>query len=187
MDCRHFLFLEKNLCRASQSVERGLLCIKGRMVSILGNFSLRLSSSRVAEIGNGRKLWPISPMCSTARLSLFQSLKMAAAVYRIFDSRMGKVPTIISFYLESGNTQEAKGNIGTMSSMNMYLYRVTFHSVTRYMYSVHSVYKTPQPASHGCGDKDLPNGHLAGDKRGRSNLGVSEDGQRGREGGRGRQ
>ena len=52
-----------------------------------------------------------------------------------------------------------------------------------YMYSVHSVYKRPQPASHGWGDKDLPNGHLAGDKRGRSNLGVSEDGQRGREGG----
>ena len=72
MDCRHFLFLERKLRRASQPAERDLLCIKGRMVSILGNFSLRLSSSRVAEIGNGRKLWPISPMCSTARPSLFQ-------------------------------------------------------------------------------------------------------------------
>ena len=70
----------KKLRRASQSVERGLLCIRGRMVSILGNFSLRLSSSRVAEIGNGRKLWPISPMCSTARPSLFQSRKMAARI-----------------------------------------------------------------------------------------------------------
>ena len=79
---------------------------------------------------------------------------------------------LCSFYSENGSTHEAKGNIVIVRSMNMY------------MYSVHSVYKRPQPASHGWGDKDLPNGHLAGDKRGRSNLGVSEDGQRGREGGR---
>ena len=51
-----------------------------------------------------------------------------------------------------------------------------------HVFFVHSVYKRPQPASDGWGDKDLPNGHLAGDKRGRSNLGVSEDARRGREG-----